>query len=83
MEMDIAINYPPRDGSLIPLLSCNFSHEMGPTLGAIKSYNFLKKLFFLIGPEPTNYFGLANTVQPRKLKQTVERLSTVHIACEQ
>jgi len=29
-DQDIATNHPPRDGSVIPLSSCNFSHEMGP-----------------------------------------------------
>jgi hypothetical protein len=37
---DIATNYPPRDGSVIPLSSCNFSHEMGPYAWGSKSYGF-------------------------------------------
>jgi len=37
---DIAPNYPPRDGSVIPLSSCNFFSEMGRMLGVLKSYGF-------------------------------------------
>jgi hypothetical protein len=37
---DIATNYPPRDGSAIPLSSCNFSHEMGPYAWGSKRYGF-------------------------------------------
>jgi len=41
---DIATNYPPRDGSVIPLSSCNFSHEMGPYAWGSKTLWFLISL---------------------------------------
>jgi hypothetical protein len=39
-DQDIATNYPPRDGLVIPLSSCNFSHEMGLYTWDSKSYGF-------------------------------------------